>query len=71
MVVDTKIIADYIELQEKIERLFDDGVLEKKRFADACGFVRQTLAKKLKDKSFSANDLLNLANQINKTLEIN
>ena len=71
MVVETKIITDFIQLQEKIERLFADGVLEKTRFADACGFSRQTLAKKLKDKTFSANELLRLANEINKTLNIN
>jgi len=71
MVVDTKIITDFIELQSKIERLFDDGLLEKKRLADACGFTRQTLGKRLKDKSFSAEELLNLANEINKSLYIN
>ena len=71
MIVDTKTITDFIELQGKIEKLFHDGVLEKKRFADACGYTRQTLAKKLKDKTFSADQLLNLANEINKTLNIN
>jgi hypothetical protein len=71
MVVDTKIISDFIDLQQKIEKLFIDGLLEKKRFAESVGISRLTFARKLKDKSFSPDELLKLANEINKTLTIN
>ena len=37
MVVDTKDITDFIQLQGKIERLFDDGVLEENALLTLAG----------------------------------
>jgi len=70
MIIDTKVISDFIELQGKIEKLFIDGLLEKKRFSEAIGISRLTLARKLKEKSFSPEELLKLANEINNVLSI-
>ena len=70
MVIETKSIDNFIQLQERIELLFADSILEKKRYAEAIGMNRQTLAKRLKNKSFTADELFNLVNEINKTFDL-
>jgi hypothetical protein len=70
MIVDIKIIQEYIALQEKLEKLFEEAKLEKKRYYEAINLTRPTFARKLKEKSFTPDELLNLANEINKTFTI-
>jgi len=70
MIIDPKVIEDYNKLQEKIAKLFEDAKIEKKQFFEAINMSRPTFARKLKEKTFSPDELLALVNEINKTLNL-
>ena len=66
MTYNTKIIEDYIKLRDTIVKRFASGNLEYKFFAKETGFNnRITFTKRVKDNSFSAEELLAIVNIIN------
>lgn len=66
MLYDPKIIKDYISLRNKIKELFESGKLEYKQYSVMTGFNnRITFTKRVKDNSFSAEELLAIVNKIN------
>lgn len=66
MIYDPKVITDYIILRNKIKELFESGKLEYKQYAEMTGFKnRITFTKRVRDNSFSAEELLAIVNKIN------
>lgn len=65
MLYDPAVIDSYIQLRDKIVSLFEEGKLKQKTYYEAIGFNKVTFAKRLKDKSFSPEELTQLVNKIN------
>jgi hypothetical protein len=62
--IDEKIVLDYIELHDKIEKFFEGGV-ERKRFIEALGMTRGTFKRKLVNKTMLSSEMLTLVREIN------
>ncbi len=62
---DTTTIDQYIILRDSIIDLFEIGALKKARYANLLNFNVITFTKRVKDKSFSPEELKALIDQIN------
>jgi hypothetical protein len=65
MLIDERIIQDYIELHEKISKFFDDAKIEKKSYIESIGMSRPTFNRKLQGKTMLAHEMLALVKKIN------
>lgn len=65
MLIDEKIIQNYIDLHEKIDNFFSDARIEKKLYIEAMGMSRPTFNRKLKNKEMHPDEMLLLAQKIN------
>jgi hypothetical protein len=62
---ETEPIEAYIQLRDKIIHLFESGKLIQKTYSEALDFNRITFAKRIKDKSFSPEELMAIVRKIN------
>jgi hypothetical protein len=65
MLIDVRIINDYVELHSKIEKFFEEAKIEKKHYFTAIGMSRPTFNRKLKDKTMLPHEMLALVDKIN------
>ncbi|NJK95888.1 MAG: hypothetical protein HC905_14135 [Bacteroidales bacterium] len=65
MIIDERIIQDYSDLHEKIEKFFEEARIEKKQYFESMGMARSTFNRKLKERSMHPDEMLALAKKIN------
>ena len=65
MIIDEKIVQDYIELHDRIEKFFEEAKIEKKGYIEAIGMARSTFNRKLKDKTMLGHEMLALVQKLN------
>lgn len=65
MIINDKVINDYIELHEKIDKFFEQARIERKYYIEAIGMSRPTFKRKLKNKTMLPNEMRALVNKIN------
>jgi len=70
MLINIDIIHSYVENLEKICKLFLETKIEQKKYYDAIGMNRLTFARKIRQRTFSPDEFLKLAEEVNKSLEI-
>jgi hypothetical protein len=54
-------ILNFLKIQNELENLIKNSHYKKRNIIELCGFNVQTFNKKLKNKSFTPNELLRLA----------
>jgi len=65
MIISDKVINDYIELHEKIDKFFDEARIERKYYIQAIGMSRPTFNRKIKNKTMLPNEMRALVDKIN------
>ena len=66
MLIDEKIIHNYVDLHVKIDQFFESTKIEKKHYIELMGWTRPTFNRKLKEKTMSAEEMLKLVRELNK-----
>jgi hypothetical protein len=65
MLYNTDIIKEYINISEAVYKLFTDKRIEHKPFYEKMGMNRLAFSRRIKGKSFTAQELLSICELIN------
>jgi len=65
MIIDDKVIKDYVDLHTRIENFFEKARIEKTYYIKAIGMSRPTFNRKIKNKTMLPNEMRALVDKIN------